>query len=64
VQLEEEKSGEDSVPSDIPSSAWSSHKVRFDGHKSPNLRRKVTSVFILIFTFLHSFTLAYLFFRI
>jgi hypothetical protein len=43
---------------------WSSQKVWFDGPKSLNLRRKVTSEVILIFTFLHSFTLAYLFFRI
>jgi hypothetical protein len=64
MRTEEEKSGEDSVPSDTPSSAGSSQKVRFDGPKSPNLRRKVSSVVILIFTFLHSFTLAYLFFRI
>jgi hypothetical protein len=61
VQPEEEKSGEDSVPSDTPSSAWSNQKVRFDRPKSPNLRRKVTSVVILKFTFLYSFTLVYLF---
>jgi hypothetical protein len=55
---------EDSVPSDTPLSMWSSQKVRFDRPKSLNLCRKNTSVVILIFTFLHSFTLAYLFFRI
>jgi hypothetical protein len=64
VQLEEEKSEEDYVPLDTPSSVWSNQKVRFDGPKSPNLHRKVTSVVILIFTFLLSFTLAYLFFHI